>query len=395
MTELNTNTAQTIITALSGGTVPLEYAHTYSIGREEQMMVVCNEITEGRNRLRFINGDYGSGKTHFLAMIRHWCIENNFVPSHVVLSPRGAPLHDLTAVYSRIVKKFFLNDNHVSPIESAFEYIFCAFQVWLKDYLTKELQPRCQKYLLEPLYCEHCNNNGDIEEKYIKNFRFLDPRFQIAVILYRWARWGHNPDFDTADLVIRWLEGQTLYRQELNYLGLWDNLGTGDIIKGLNEIAKLFSLFKKRGIVIMLDEAEGIEKLAQQQRREAYQNLHFLINAVKNNDKVFFLYATTPTFFSDVRQYSSDLAAIIESTSQTNLNSLSVTEIKDLLTKITEIYLVSSDASLNEVQKKLLDQNLRKFYNDYQVQGTMSVRNIITDVMTHFQQLAEKVSEAM
>jgi len=386
MPELDPNAARTVVVALSSGSVPLEYAYHYNVGREEQMDAVQKEILNGTKRLRFINGDYGSGKTQFLATIRHWCTANNFVPSHVVLSPRGTPLYDLSSVYSRIVKNLFLSNDCTSPIESVLEYIYSIFTEWLKTYNSSHM-PRCQKYLIDPLGCHHCNVNGNVEEMYIKGFRSLDPSLQQAIILYREARWGFNPDFATADLVIRWLEGQSLYRKELNYLGLWENLGSGDILKGLNEIAKLVSLTNKKGFVIMLDEAEGIEKCMPYQRPTAYGNLERLINDVNAIKNLYFLYATTPAFFADVNSYSQVFAGIVKAALQTNLQPLTMLQMRELLNKISRIYFLALENTLSESKKEVLERKLHEYCENCSIAQSFSVRDNITNAISAFQRL--------
>ena len=307
--SLNIQIAQAIISSLEAGTVPIGYSQFYDVGRRSQTETIKDEIVESSSKLRFINGDYGTGKTHFLSTIRAWAIQNEYSASHVILSPRGAPLHNLEAVYSRILKNLVFDDQDVSsPIEAVLEFVYHEFKNFLYEY-TKHERPRCEKFIsIDPLYCRHCNQIGNVEEMYIRDFRKLDTNLQIAIIVYRWARWGHNPDFEKADLVIRWLEGERLYRTQLNYLGLWDSVGRGDILRGVNEISKLVSLINKKGMIIMLDEAEGIESLMPYQRTIAYENLQFLIEGAKHNENLYFLYATTPTFYNDVSNHSIDLS---------------------------------------------------------------------------------------
>jgi hypothetical protein len=384
---LDRSIAKAIISNLSSGIVPLQYVLYYDVGRQQQRGVVQVEIEASTNKLRFVNGDYGSGKTHFLATIRHWAIENEYVPSHVVLSPRGTPLYDLSGVYTRIMKNLIVEERDwESPIESILEFIFHVFQVWLKKYIN-EKGMRCKKCGIEQLFCYHCHNEGKIEELYIRDFRKLNLKLQIAIIVYRTARWGFHPDFETADLVIRWLEGQPLYRRELNYLGVWESLAKGDILKGLEEVAKLISLVGKKGMVIMLDEAEGVEKLTPYQRPTAYENLQFLIEGTQEIENIYFLYATTPTFFNDVESYSEDLTKVVRQTACTDLVPLTEQEIQRLSLKIAEIYLASLE-NLNNITER---ETIRKKLIDcctHDLVKRSSVRDIITDLIGKFRKIS-------
>jgi hypothetical protein len=383
---LDKNVAKAIISSLSAGTVPVQYVQYYDVGRQQQKGTVEKEIETNSSKLRFVNGDYGTGKTHFLATIRHRAIENDYVPTHVVLSPRGTPLHDLAAVYSRIVKNLVVDEqDKISPMESVLEFLFEVFQNWLKNYVNGK-RSRCEKCGIEQLYCHHCHSTGKIEELYIKDFRKLDVNLQIAIVVYRTARWGFNPDFQTADLVIRWLEGEPLYRRELNYLGIWENLSRGDILRGLNEIAKLISLVGKKRMIIMLDEAEGIENLMPYQRPIACENLQFLIEGVHEIENIYFLYATTPTFFNDVESYSRDLKKIVRTTACTDLVPLTANEIQNLAFKIAEIYMASLEPLDDVPGEELIRKKLIECCTRDLKKGP-SVRAIITDLISKFHKI--------
>lgn len=362
----------------------MQYVHYYNIGRKRQIETVKREIEDNRNKLRFINGDYGTGKTHFLAIIRHWALENNYVSSHVRLSPRETPLHDLKSVYSRIIKDLIYHEQHdITPIQAILEFIFQAFKTWLNK--DDRVKLKCDKFDLPLLFCDHCHKTGIIEGLYIKDFRKLDRSLQTAITTYRSARWGRNPNFKTADMVIRWIEGEQLYRRELNYLGVWDNLVKGDIFRGLSEISKLISLINKKGMIIMLDEAEGIEKLTPYQRPLAYENLQLLIEGVDNIYNIYFLYATTPTFFDDVGSYSGgNLIEVVRKTACTDLVPLSLSEIRRLVSSISDIYIASGtpiDAGLiKSITRKIIER-----YNKTSIRS-MSVREIVTSLISELRE---------
>lgn len=389
---LDDKIAQAIISSLSSGAVPVQYVHWYNVGRQQQVETVKGEIGSNRSKLRFVNGDYGSGKTHFLAIIRRWAIENGYVPTHVILSPRGASLYDLRSVYSRIVKNLVHHEQwDISPIQAILELIFQAFQTWLNEE-GRRARRRCKISDLPLLYCAHCEETGTIEELYIKDFRKLGVALQTAITVYRTARWGWNPDFETADMVIRWLEGEQLYRRELNYLGVWDHLGNNDIFRGLIEISKLISLIGKKRMIIMLDEAEGIEKLTPYQRPLAYENLQLLINGAYKGDSIYFLYATTPTFFNDVESYSDNLREVIKKTACTELVPLSLSDIERLASKICEIYIASLKGSKTTIAVELITSRVREVIERYNTDSirSISVRKIVTDLISELQNIVSK-----
>ena len=67
--------ARSIIEDLRKGSVPIEYVSFFTVGRQNWLKFIEedleNYIAQGGAKVRFINGDYGDGKTHFMSIVRH------------------------------------------------------------------------------------------------------------------------------------------------------------------------------------------------------------------------------------------------------------------------------------------------------------------------------------
>ena len=98
--------ARAIIEALRKGIVPTEYVSFFTVGRQNWLKFVEEDlehfIANGGGKVRFINGDYGDGKTHFMSVIQQLSIQKNFATSFVVLT-REVPIHKFELVYQAIV----------------------------------------------------------------------------------------------------------------------------------------------------------------------------------------------------------------------------------------------------------------------------------------------------
>lgn len=164
-------------------------------------------------------------------------------------------------------------------------------------------------------------------------------------------------------------------------MGLWETIVEEDVLKGLSEIAKLTSFIQKKGLIIMLDEAEGIEKLTPHQRQYAYENIQFLIENTGRINNAYFLYATTPTFFNDVETYSMDLANIVSTAAHTDLAPLSNIEVKMLFSKVVDIYLASKGAMDNDSIRKTLQGRADLFLKTCSVNRSISIRDMITGLI--------------
>ena len=100
--ELKSFEARSIIENLRKGSVPIDQVPIFTVGRQKWLTSVEDDlsqyIAEGGAKVRFINGDYGDGKTHFMSIIKHLSLQNNFAVSFVVLT-RDVPIHKFEVVY--------------------------------------------------------------------------------------------------------------------------------------------------------------------------------------------------------------------------------------------------------------------------------------------------------
>src|ERR1700752_4008279 len=104
--ELQPVAARSIIEHLRRGSVPVDQVTYFTVGRERWLSIIeddlSNYIAAGGAKVRFLNGDYGDGKTHFLSVIQHIAKQAGFAVSFVVLT-REVPLHKFELVYREIV----------------------------------------------------------------------------------------------------------------------------------------------------------------------------------------------------------------------------------------------------------------------------------------------------
>src|SRR5918912_3648999 len=100
--------ALSIIEHLRRGSVPVDQVPYFTVGRERWLSIIEDDLTNyiaaGGAKVRFLNGDYGDGKTHFLSVIQHLVQQAGFAVSFVVLT-REVPLHKFELVYREIVSR--------------------------------------------------------------------------------------------------------------------------------------------------------------------------------------------------------------------------------------------------------------------------------------------------
>jgi adenosylhomocysteinase len=93
-----------IINALRRGTVPGSGLERIAVGLDVEEGVMGKQldyVAQGGGDLKFIRGDYGSGKTFLVARTLEMARSKGFITSHVVISPTS-PLYKLKALYQQV-----------------------------------------------------------------------------------------------------------------------------------------------------------------------------------------------------------------------------------------------------------------------------------------------------
>jgi len=101
-----------IINALRRGTVPATGLERIAVGLDVEEGVIANQldyVSQGGGDLKFIRGEYGSGKTFLVARALEIARSRKFVTSHVVISSQ-TPLHKLKGIYQQICANIRTNE---------------------------------------------------------------------------------------------------------------------------------------------------------------------------------------------------------------------------------------------------------------------------------------------
>jgi len=380
--------ARVILSSLADGVVPVGYARLYHSGRWGQVEKVRHFIRNARDgdqKVAFINGDYGSGKTQFLALLLDVLVQDDFAASLVVLSPRESPLSDLVRVHGKMMRVISpAGGDGLRPIERILNLIYSKYRTWLRSN-PPEGRLSCPLTGLRLLFCDHCHVEGTVEAGYIPGFKDLDKYLQCAITLYRRAMEGKHPDKFTADMVVRWLEAEPLYRRHLNYLGLWDHITQSDALDGFQRISQLVRSIGYQGLIVMLDEAERIPNMGPRESRAAYHNLSLLIQESVGSQGLNFIYATTPTFFQDILQFAPEVDELITPESKIDLSPLTKHDLAEIGKYVMEIVARAHLRKLNDLQDGGAQEKLLTLIEEESrrnPEGTVNVRRYMQKIVS-------------
>ena len=100
--------------SLLSGIPPKRFVSHYSSGNEDFLQDVRRRHLESpspRGKIRFINGSWGSGKTHFLRLLREEAFDAGYLVSTVELSVDQTPFNNTSGAFEARISGQTLRTN--------------------------------------------------------------------------------------------------------------------------------------------------------------------------------------------------------------------------------------------------------------------------------------------
>jgi len=236
--ELTKQRARHIINALKNGVVPDYDLELLCVGRDKQVQEFkrCFEvISEGSGTVKFINGEYGSGKSFFLNVIKQTAIKNNFIVSKIQVD-RGFRFNNIEHLYYHVMHNLTLNITGKSV--TSFEGIF---DLWISK--LQETTDRSKAV-------------AEINQV-IESLNRYNMSFARAFLAYIKAR--IEKDRELSYTIVSWLMGEKNIpaglKSKFDIVGSIDRLNTIDFLKAFTELVRLMGY---NGLIILIDELELI-----------------------------------------------------------------------------------------------------------------------------------------
>ena len=282
----------TIIQALRAGVVPKLGLRHIQVGRTREIEELVRDIERvgaGGAAIRFVIGEYGSGKTFFLNLIRLIALEKGMV----VLAADMAPDRRLHAtggqarsLYAEMTRNA---STRTKPDGGAMASIVERFASQAVN--TAETDDR------EP---------GEVIREKLAHLEELTQGYDFATVIARYWEGFETGDEDLKSTALRWLRGEyttrTDARKALGVRSIVDDASVYDQLK-------LLALFVReagyQGLMVSLDELVNLYKLASSQARKSnYEQILRILNDVLQGTAkhLGFMLGGTPGFLMDTRR---------------------------------------------------------------------------------------------
>lgn len=292
MSKLKPRERDAIVQALRAGVVPklgLRHIQVGRIREIEELVKDVDRITDGGSAIRFIIGDYGSGKTFFMNLIRLIALEKGLVVMFADLAPdrrihaTGGQARGLYAEMARNLSTRTKPDG--GALSSVVErFVSQAHQ----DAETRD-----------------CPTASVIRER-LAHFEELTGGFEFAEVIRRYWEGHETGDDNLKSAALRWLRGEFTTRTDARKA-----LGVRTIIDDASvyDHLKLMSAFVReagyKGLLVGLDEMVNLFKLTSSQARNAnYEQILRILNDVLQGsaEHLGFMMGGTPEFLMNTRR---------------------------------------------------------------------------------------------
>lgn len=281
-----------LIQSLRAGVTPLLGARHIQVGRDAELAALeknLDHIAEGGSAFRLVIGEYGSGKTFFMNLVRGAAMERQLVIAHADLNPSRrlqSSGGEARSLYAELMKNLATRTKPEGG----------ALQTVVEKFITTALV-EARKAGSKPEDIIH-ERLGDLSE--------LVMGYDFATVIAAYWRAYEKGDDALKDNAIRWLRGEFSAKSDARRaLGVREIIGDAALYDQLKLMAKFCRLAGYKGLLICLDELVNLYKLANTQARNGnYEQILRILNDLEQGsaEGLGFVLGGTPEFLMDPRR---------------------------------------------------------------------------------------------
>lgn len=284
--------ARDIISALRTGVVPHGGLHHFATGLDALMQAIEAELDfvaegTGRGQAKWIRGAYGSGKTFATRLLCARARARGFATSEVQISINDTPLHHLETVYRRLMERLATDTEQ----SGAFKAVVDGWLFEVGEEVTRlkgigENDPEFAGAV-----------EGRLNDK-LAELSTRNPAFAQVLRAYHQAL--QEGEFGVGQGLLAWLAGEPHVDRSITaragIKGAVDGQAALTFLRGL---LLLLRQSGHRGLVVVLDEVETIQRMPPPGREKSLNALRQLVDMLANQELpgLYLVVTGTPDFF--------------------------------------------------------------------------------------------------
>lgn len=281
-----------VIQSLRAGVVPRVGQHLIQVGRVKELEALMKDverIADAGSGFRVVIGEYGSGKTFFLNLVRAIAMEKKLVTMHADLNP-DRRLHatggQARSLYAELARNL---STRTKPDGGALPGIVEKFIAQAKSEAKTSGKPS------EAIVRERLNHLSEMVNGY-----------DFAEVIAAYCRGFDQGNEQLKSDAIRWLRGEfTTKTDARTALGVRTIIDDASIYDQLKLLARFIRLAGYSGLMVCLDELVNLYKLSNTQARNANyeQILRILNDSLQGSaEGLGIVLGGTPEFLMDTRR---------------------------------------------------------------------------------------------
>ena len=281
-----------LIQSLRAGVTPLLGARHIQVGRDAEIAAIeknLEHIADGGSAFRLVIGEYGSGKTFFMNLVRGAAMDRQIVVAHADLNP-SRRLHassgEARSLYAELMKNLATRTKPEGG----------ALQTVVEKFITTALA-EARKAGSRP---------EDVIHERLGNLSELVMGYDFATVIAAYWRAYESGDDTLKDNAMRWLRGEFTAKSDARRtLGVREIIGDAAFYDQLKLMAKFCRLAGYKGLLVCLDEMVNLYKLANTQARNGnYEQILRILNDLEQGtaEGLGFVLGGTPEFLMDPRR---------------------------------------------------------------------------------------------
>ncbi len=300
MSTIRAKDRDAVIQSLRAGVVPRVGQHLIQVGRVkelEALMKDADRVADAGSGFRVVIGEYGSGKTFFLNLVRAIALEKKLVTMHADLNP-DRRLHatggQARSLYAELAKNLA---TRTKPEGGALAGVVEKFISQAKSEAKTSGKPA------EAVVREKLNHLAEMVNGY-----------DFAEVIAAYCRGFEEGNEQLKADAVRWLRGEFTTRTDARAaLGVRTIIDDASIYDQLKLLARFVRLAGYSGLMVCLDELVNLYKLSNTQARNANyeQILRILNDSLQGSaEGLGIVLGGTPEFLLDTRRGLYSYAAL-------------------------------------------------------------------------------------
>lgn len=300
MSTIRARDRNAVIQSLRAGVVPRVGQHLIQVGRVkelEALMLDIDRIADAGSGFRIVIGEYGSGKTFFLNLVRAIAMEKKLVTMHADLTP-DRRLHatggQARSLYAELAKNV---STRTKPDGGALPGI-------VERFISQAMSEA--KAAGTP--------SEDIIRQRLDHLSEMVNGYDFAEVIAAYCRGFNEGNEQLKADAIRWLRGEFTTRTDARAaLGVRTIIDDASFYDQLKLLARFVRLAGFGGLMVCLDELVNLYKLSNTQARNANyeQILRILNDSLQGSaEGMGVVLGGTPDFLMDTRRGLYSYAAL-------------------------------------------------------------------------------------